>query len=32
MEILVYTFTPLLGIFQSGAFQVGSKSKKVITY
>ncbi len=29
---IVYTFTPLLGIFQAGAFQVGSKSKKVITY
>ena len=29
---VVYTFTPLLGIFQAGAFQVGSKSKKVITY
>ena len=29
---VVYTFTPLLGIFQAGAFQVGSKSKKIITF
>ena len=29
---VLYTFTPLLGVFQAGTFDLGSKSKKVITY
>ena len=29
---VLYSFTPLLGVFQAGTFHLGSKSKKVITF